>query len=147
MAILVRIKLPNRSEYRKVIRTKKDSFDLLGDNYGIDFNCAYLTTIWGGWIKIQCLDYQKGCHDPIRYFGKLEEAPHTKLTPKLVADVIKRLFEDIPHFQLIALILLIVAIAVGGIACYFAYDSGSKVQGLTDYVHYMYNHTMIPPKG
>ncbi|MEO5350241.1 MAG: hypothetical protein H7836_11410 [Magnetococcus sp. YQC-3] len=141
MAILVRIKLPNRSEYRKVIRTKKDNFVLLGDNYNIDFNAAYLTTIWGGFVKVQCLDYEKGKEDPVYYFNKPDEnIPRTKHKAHHVAEVIRRLIED-QRIAIIMLIVTIVAAGCAGIAAYLAYDAGSKASECLDLMRRLYNNT------
>lgn len=131
MAILVRIRLPDRSEYRKVVRTRKDNFTLLGDNYLIDWNAAYWTRIHLGFTKIQCLDYEKGIEHPVNYFSeKGEEIPKTKHKAHHIATVIDMLINQIPHFQLIVIILLCIVIAAAGIGAYLAYDAGQKVGAL-----------------
>lgn len=131
MAILVRIHLPNRSEIRKIVRTKKDYFILRGDNYHIDFNKAYFTHIWGGFIKIACLDYEKGREEPIGYFES-DIKTSTELRPHHVAEVIRRLIEEIPHFQFLALIFLIICMIICGIAVYFGYVNFEKLNILLE---------------
>jgi len=133
MAILARIKLPDRSELKKIIRSKEKTFSWDGDDYNIDFQCSYISKIWLGWIKIVTLDYEKGCPDPVPYFLEDEQVKNrSKLRPDAVAQLIKKLLQEIPHFQMIAIILLIVACCACGAAAYFSWEAGSKAQAILD---------------
>lgn len=140
MATLIRIRLPNRSEYRKYIWSRKDSVVLLGDTYHIDYNKGFFVKTWFG--KVVCLDYEKGVEEPISYFTQdVNDEPRTKHKPHHVAEVIRRLIEEIPHFQILALILLIICIAVGCIACYLGWDAGTKSSDTLEYLKSYVNAT------
>ncbi|MEO5351370.1 MAG: hypothetical protein H7836_17270 [Magnetococcus sp. YQC-3] len=143
MATLVRIRLPNRSEYKKILwGAKKDYFVLKGNNYHIDYNKAFFTSVWGGFLKVSCLDYEHGKEEPVEYFRHGIETS-TELRPHHVADVIRRLIEEIPHFQLIVLILLLISLAVGGIAVYLSYSNGDALSSIKAEVHALYNNSFV----
>ena len=125
MATLIRIRLPNRNEYCKVVRTKQDSVVVLGQNRHIVPTEIYHSKRWMGFIRIPTLDYDGDNQEPTPHFNVSEES-RTRHKPKHVSDCIRRLFEEIPHFQLIALILLLAGVGVAGVACYFAWDAGEK---------------------
>jgi len=133
MATLVRIRLPNRTEYRKLVWSKKDSILVLGSNYHIDYNKGFFTTIWGGLLKVVCLDYEEGHEEPISYFdGKVRTS--TELRPHHVSAVIRSLIEEIPHFQWIVIIALIAIGIIAGVSAYYGYDASSKVDLLRKFL-------------
>lgn len=142
MATLIRIRLPNRSEFKKLVWTKHDHIVILGVNRHIDWNQGFFTHIWGGFLKVVALDYDANGEEPIPFYVSDQE-PKTQLRPHHVAEVIRRLIEEIPHFQIIALIMLAVCIGIAGVAAYLAYDAGNKAQAVVPQIRQLLNQTGI----
>lgn len=133
MAVLIRIRTSDRNEFKKVIRTKKDYFVYKGDSYHINYQKAFFTRIWLGFIKITCLDYEKGNEEPIDYFSQETESK-TVLKPHHVTEVIRKLLDEVAHFQLIVLIMMIISIILIGVNIYFNYSNNSILKEIIEII-------------
>jgi hypothetical protein len=109
--LLVRIKLKNRSEYRKLIVSNKNNFKYKDFSYTIDPHCVYHTCIYG-FLNVRCIDFIEGQTDPVDYYNILDN-----VTLRKQKDTINSLVKGWFSNKILKLVdYILIGLSVSGIS-------------------------------
>jgi len=109
--LLVRIKLKNRSEYRKLIVSNKNNFKYKDFSYAIDPHCVHRCNVYG-FLSVGCIDFIEGQTDPVDYYNILDN-----VTLRKQKDTINSLVKGWFSNKILKLVdYILIGLSVSGIS-------------------------------